>query len=482
MYYRYDSYIAKEGIFVRHKNLLWVFLFVFSTLLASGLAFVSRCEAAAPDIAWETALDSYSDLSYSSSLQATSDGGVAFAGWGNDGTGNYAVKITKLGAGGAVAWETALDSSYSYYSYSSSPSPSSYSLHATSDGGVAFAGLAKDGMGSYAIKITKLGAGGAVAWKTALDYSYSYSLLATFDGGVAFAGWAKDGTGSYTAKITKLGAGGAVAWKTALDYYSSSYSYSLLATSDGGVAFTGWTDDGTGNYAAKITKLGAGGAVAWETVLDSSYSYFLQATSDGGVAFVWRANDGTGSYATKITKLGAGGAVAWETALDYYYYYYYYYLQATTDGGIAFAGWTDSNTVKITKLGGESGPDDPAVQKKAIYFLPGYMGSRLYRKADGAEVWINALNLLADLYNFTIHSIGSALSHSENSESTGAEASITKDEFGTPDIDFDPFNEIKMLEGSSKKIVQSLQRRFDASYGGSGEYDVIFFRTTGLAI
>jgi hypothetical protein len=103
----------------------------------------------------------------------------------------------------------------------------------------------------------------------------------------------------------------AVEWETALDSsYSSSSSYSayfpLQATTDGGVAFVGWTDDGV----AKITKLGAGGAVAWETALDSydyspsshSYQTSFLATTDGGVVFA----DHTGDGVIKITKLGAG--------------------------------------------------------------------------------------------------------------------------------------------------------------------------------
>jgi hypothetical protein len=80
--------------------------------LISALAGVNRCEAAVPDTAWETALDSYSSSSSYADFRATSDGGVAFAGWTNDGV----LKITKLGAGGVAAWETALDSYY--YSYS----------------------------------------------------------------------------------------------------------------------------------------------------------------------------------------------------------------------------------------------------------------------------------------------------------------------------------------------------------------------------
>ena len=64
----------------------WVFLFVFLVVLASALSDAGRCEAA---VEWETTLD------YSSSFQATSDGGVAFAGRTDSNT----AKITKLGDG-----------------------------------------------------------------------------------------------------------------------------------------------------------------------------------------------------------------------------------------------------------------------------------------------------------------------------------------------------------------------------------------------
>ena len=62
---------------MRHKNVIWVFLFVLSTFLAA-LAGVGPSEAA---VEWETPLDyDYTTASSASSFQTTSDGGLAIAG------------------------------------------------------------------------------------------------------------------------------------------------------------------------------------------------------------------------------------------------------------------------------------------------------------------------------------------------------------------------------------------------------------------
>jgi|GEM_PF-1209258 len=97
--------------------------------------------------------------------------------------------------------------------------------------------------------------------------------------------------------------------------------------------------------------------------------------------------------------------------------------------------------------------------KKAIYVLPGYMGSRLY-DASGNEVWVDPDALYDDVEVHTVP-FGKTSILTQNSGGTGSQvnARMDLDEYGS--------------QNTYKKLMEELKAGFSTEYGGT--YDVIFF-------
>ena len=98
--------------------------------------------------------------------------------------------------------------------------------------------------------------------------------------------------------------------------------------------------------------------------------------------------------------------------------------------------------------------------KKAIYVLPGFLGSQLF--INDTKIWVGpriALDLLTPLSSpLAYNANGNGMRAVEGSTNRNDK---TFDEYGTFDI--------------YEELVSGLRRAFDAKYGGTGAYDVIFF-------
>ncbi len=107
--------------------------------------------------------------------------------------------------------------------------------------------------------------------------------------------------------------------------------------------------------------------------------------------------------------------------------------------------------------------------KKAIYVLPGYLGSRLYT-ADGNEYWADQDRLSADIENYVIWGETSnrkdILRLDENGENSKVHTDISKDFYGTAMNSGD--------NGVYKNLVTALKKQCKG-------YDVVFFPYNWLA-
>jgi pimeloyl-ACP methyl ester carboxylesterase len=101
--------------------------------------------------------------------------------------------------------------------------------------------------------------------------------------------------------------------------------------------------------------------------------------------------------------------------------------------------------------------------KKAIYVLPGYMGSKLYQ--GNAEKWFDSSAMIAEISAWYVSAIfgGNSSLFTQDEEGAGikVDALFGKDEYGTFD--------------SYESLIDKLQEEFDEDYGGNGEYEVIFY-------
>jgi len=146
-----------------------------------------------------------------------------------------------------------------------------------------------------------------------------------------------------------------------------------------------------------------------------------------------------------------------------------YSIQQTTDGGYIVAGWSNSNDGDVTGNHGgfdywvvKLGPDGAApAGKKAIYVLPGYMGSKLY---DGnKEIWFNGDEMKAEVLNWKLP-FGNSSVFTQDANGTGIKVragNVGVDRYGSLD--------------SYKLLVDQLQNTF------YGEYQVIFYPFNWLA-
>ena len=98
--------------------------------------------------------------------------------------------------------------------------------------------------------------------------------------------------------------------------------------------------------------------------------------------------------------------------------------------------------------------------KKAIYVLPGFLGSQLF--INDTKIWVGpriALDILTPLSSpLSYNANGNGMRATEGSTNRNDN---TFDEYGT----FDTY----------EALVSGLRKAFDAKYGGTGAYDVIFF-------
>ena len=95
-----------------------------------------------------------------------------------------------------------------------------------------------------------------------------------------------------------------------------------------------------------------------------------------------------------------------------------------------------------------------ANSSKVIIILPGYLGSELY--VGETKLWLDAGLILSILSPF-----GSSMSQDSSGNGMRADVNPSLDDYGTID--------------TYEKLVVFFQKKYDARYGGNGDYDVVFF-------
>ena len=130
----------------------------------------------------------------------------------------------------------------------------------------------------------------SMSWQKALGGSgidILNSCAPTPDGGCIVTGQTTSNDGDVTGLhsksdiwIVKLSSSGSIEWQKALGGSGSEDAYSIIATSDGGYALTGWTtstdgDAGSGFHGGNfadlwIVKLNSSGNIVWQKILGGS--------------------------------------------------------------------------------------------------------------------------------------------------------------------------------------------------------------------
>jgi hypothetical protein len=295
------------------------------------------------------------------SLIQTSDGGYAITGATTSfGAGGYDVYVVKLDANCNLQWTKTIGGP---------ETEEGRSLIQTSDGGYAIAGYTESfGAGEWDVYVVKLDAKGNLQWTRTIGgkkLEVGVSLIQTPDGGYAIAGYTKSfGTGEWDVYVVKLDAKGNLQWNKTIGGPAHEIGFSLIQTSDGGYAITGFTGSfGAGSGDVYVVKLDANGNLQWTKTIggpavESGYS--LIQTSDGGYAIAGETYSfGAGKWDVYVVKLDANGNLQWTKTIGGKSGEKGSSLVQTSDGGYAItgatnsfgAGWQDVYVVKLDKNG-----------------------------------------------------------------------------------------------------------------------------------
>jgi len=191
------------------------------------------------------------------------------------------------------------------------------SLIQTSDGGYAITGATTSfGAGEADVYVVKLDANGNLQWTKTIGgkkEDVGTSLIQTSDGGYAIAGHTESfGEGEADVYVVKLDAKGNLQWTKTIGGPETEEGRSLIQTSDGGYAITGYTKSfGAGDYDVYVVKLDAKGNLQWTKTIggpESEIGNSLIQTSDGGYAIAgFTKSFGAGGDDVYVVKLDKNG-------------------------------------------------------------------------------------------------------------------------------------------------------------------------------
>ena len=179
-----------------------------------------------------------------------------------------------------------------------------------------------------------------------------HSLIATSDGGYAIAGQTDEfGAGGLDFWLIKFDAYGNVTWNQTYGGPQNDVAESLIETSDGGYAIAGTTSsfgepDSFGVLWENfwLVKTDADGNMMWNRTyggLSEEFASSLVATSDGGYAIAgWTLASSYPNFDFLLVKTDAYGNMVWNRTYGGSHIERAYSLVATSDGGYALAGFT----------------------------------------------------------------------------------------------------------------------------------------------
>jgi hypothetical protein len=177
-------------------------------------------------------------------------------------------------------------------------------------------------------------------------YEYGYSLVETSDGGYALTGaTTSSSAGEKDVWFVKTDSAGNMQWNQTYGGPDDDCAYSLVETSDGGFALTGYTASfDAGNKDVWIVKTDASGVVQWDQTYGGSENdegWSVVETSNGGFAIAgYTRSFGAGWSDFWLIRTDASGNLLWDQTYGDTYEDCGCSIVETTDGGYAVIGYT----------------------------------------------------------------------------------------------------------------------------------------------
>jgi len=329
------------------------------TLLLSSMLMVAfNIQAAVsstpPETEWDRTYGG-ADRDQASSVVQTSDGGYVIAGF-----------TRSFGAGGMDAWLVKTDSSGNHewnrtHGETGDEDVGLHGLIKTMNGGYALAGYTTSkGAGGRDVWLVKTDSDGYMEW----DERYggpndeeAISVVQTDDGGYAMAGYTVSyGAGSYDFWLVKTDSSGHHEWNRTYGEAYDDRAYSLIQTSDGGFAMTGWTQSyaGAGPHRGRdawLVKTNSTGHMEWnQSYGEAGYAddqgYSVIQKHDGGYAIAGHTTSfGATRYDWLLLRTDSSGKLLWRRIYGGDYDDYAHFIQQTDDEGFLIVGDTQVSSV-----------------------------------------------------------------------------------------------------------------------------------------
>ncbi|UOU99726.1 T9SS type A sorting domain-containing protein [Chryseobacterium daecheongense] len=329
---------------------------------------------------WQKSLGGSGD-DQANSICTTSDGGYVVAGFTNSSNGDITLNkgssdywIVKLNALGNIVWQK---------TYGGQAPDIATSVKQTTDGGYIVTGYSSSSNGDITGNhgqnttdywVVKLDPSGNLQWQKAIggtSNERAFEIQQTSDEGYIVSGdtySSNSGDVSSTAFgsgrdfwIVKLGSTGNITWEKRFGGSGEDNAYSISQTSDSGYIVSGTTTSINGNISFNngqgdfwIIKLDALGNLQWEKALGSltyDQAYSVKQTPDGNYIATGYLSSNTGVAESEplastqywIVKLDTLGNLLWHKSYGGSGNEAAYSIISTTDGGLAVAGYSNTN-------------------------------------------------------------------------------------------------------------------------------------------
>ncbi|MHC3128479.1 MAG: hypothetical protein IBV52_00160 [Candidatus Bathyarchaeota archaeon] len=245
------------------------------------------------------------DCAYS--IVQTGDGGYAIAGQTYSfGAGNSDFWLVKVDSSGSIRWNR---------TYGQTTADLATSLIQTSGGGYVLAGYSTDSNASKDLWFVKTDSSGNMQWNRTYGGSgsdYANSVVQTSDGGYALAGttssFSDDGQADFW--LVKTDSNGNVEWNKTYTKQKTDSAKSVIQTSDGGYTLAGRTTRAIVDTPdVWVINVDSGGNMEWDVTwapTEPAITNSLIQTSDGGYAVTgWTSSlkgfPGLSSYMFLVT-------------------------------------------------------------------------------------------------------------------------------------------------------------------------------------
>ncbi len=237
-------------------------------------------------------------------------------------------------------------------SFGGSGDDGAYSLFAIPDSGFALAGYtASSGAGGTDFLVMKLSPSGALQWARTFGGpadDWAYSLVGTTDGGLAVAGYtASFGSGGTDFMVTRVSSSGSLDWARTFGGAGDERAYSIVEIPDGGLVIAGYTTSfGSGGTDFLLIKLSSSGDLDWaKTFGGVQYDWASSATrtSDGGLVVAgYTSSFGNGGADFILLKISSSGTLDWAKTFGGVDDEWAYSINEIPGGDLILAGYTSS--------------------------------------------------------------------------------------------------------------------------------------------